>query len=151
MDPLSALAVVGTSLSIAQTCGAVIWELKKFIDATKLVGHVINALYDDAEAFEKVIGLVQQTVEDPRNKSSLESTGYIASHWRFLKSSLDDAHETLKALASTIAKVSKNVGVLDAARKQLRLQSAGDEIALYRQKLQSYQRTIDITLQAAIL
>ena len=151
MDPVIALAIIRSSLSIASVCGSVIWELKKFIDDTKLVGHAINSLHKDVEAFQKVLSLLEHTVQEPNIKASIESSAPVARHWNFLKSTLDDAQDTLNSLSATISKVDKDVQILDSTRKQIRLQNASHEIKLYQQSIKSYHRTIDVTLQAAIL
>jgi len=151
MDPLSALAITRSCLSIASVCGGVIWELKKFIDETKLVGHAINSLHKDVEAFEKVLSLLKHTVEEPNIKASIESSAPVARHWGILKSTLDDAETTLNSLSATISKVGEDVRILDSARKHIRLQSASREIKLHQERITSYHRTIDVTLQAAIL
>jgi hypothetical protein len=147
MDPLT---IVFASVSVAKLCYTVGWELKKFIDGTKLVGTAINALFQDVQSFKKILDQMKDTVDDPKVKTSA-FTGHVGSHWRHLHTSLDDAKETLKALEATILRVNKSASLLDSARKHLRLMGAADEIAIYQQQIQSYKDTIQVSLQTTIL
>jgi len=147
MDPLT---IVGSSLSVAKLCYTVGWELKKFIDGTKLVGTAINALFQDVQSFGKILEQMKDTVDDPKVKASA-LTGYVGSHWRHLQTSLDDAEETLSALKATILCVDKSANLLNSTRKHIRLIGAQDEIAVYQQQIRSYKDTIQVSLQTTIL
>lgn len=147
MDPLT---IVGSSLSVARLCYTVGWELKKFIDGTKLVGTAINSLFQDVQSFGKILEQMKDTVDDPKVKAST-LTGYVGSHWRYLRTSLDDAEETLNALNTTILRVNKSANLLDSTRKHIRLIGAQDEIAVYKQQIRSYKDTIQVSLQTIIL
>jgi hypothetical protein len=148
MDPLT---IVSSSLALAKLCSLVGWELKKFIDGTKLVGTAINALSHDVQSFEKILEQMKDTVNDPKVKASLVQSGHVGSHWSDLQTSLDDAEETLKALEATILRVNKSTNVLDSTRKQIRLKGATDEIAVYQQMIRSYKDTIQVSLQTTML
>jgi len=147
MDPLT---IVGSSLSVAKLCCTVGWELKKFIDGTKLVGTAINALFQDVQSFEKILEEMKDTVDDPKVKASA-LTGHVGSHWRYLQTSLDDAEETLNALKATILRVNKSANLLNSTRKHIRLMGAQDEIAVYQHQIRSYKDTIQVSLQTTIL
>jgi hypothetical protein len=147
MDPLT---IVGSSLSVAKLCYTVGWELKTFIDGTRLVGTAINALFQDIQSFEKILGQIKDMADDPKVKTSV-MTGLVGSHWCHLQTSLDDAEGTLKALEATILRVNKSVSLLDSTRKHIRLMGATDEIAVYQQQIRSYKDTIQVSLQTTIL
>jgi glutamate formiminotransferase len=147
MDPLT---IVGSSLSVAKLCCAVGWQLKKFIDGTKLVGTAINALFQDVQSFEKILEAMKDTVGDPKVAASA-STGHVGSHWRHLQTSLGDAEEILKALEATILRVNKSANLLNSTRKHIRLMGAQDEIAVYQHQIRSYKDTIQVSLQTTIL
>jgi len=147
MDPVT---IVGLLITVSKLCGAVGQELKKFINGTKLVGTAINALFQDVKSFEKILDHMKDTVDDPRVKTSA-STGYLGAHWHHLKTSLNDAEKTLKALEATIIHVNKSASLLDSTRKNFRLKGATAEIAIYQQQIQSYKETIQVSLQATIL
>ena len=148
MDPLT---ITLSALSIGKLCSIVASELKKFIDGSKLVGTAINALVQDVQSFGEILGLVRNTVDDPKVKASLASSGHIGAHWRHLQISLGDAEETFKALEATVISVNRTVGVLDSARKHIRLMGAMDKIGVYQQQVRSYKDTIQVSLQTTIL
>ena len=148
MDPLT---ITLSALSIAKLCKIVGLELKKFIDGSRLVGTAINALVQDVQSFEDILEQMKITVDDPKVKASLASSGHVGAHWHHLQISLGDAEETLKALEATVIRVNRSVSVLDSARKHIRLKGVTDEIAVYQQQIRSYKDTIQVSLQTTIL
>jgi hypothetical protein len=147
MDPLTK-----ATLGIAQLCGSIVWKLKKFIDDTKLVGQAINSLQIDVEAFRNEVVLVERTAADSNIANSEDATGRYGNIWEDLMVTLQDSQNTLTALGTTIDEiVGKEVKILDKHRQQARLHKVRPKIEIYRRDIQTYNRTIHITLQAAIL
>jgi hypothetical protein len=148
MDPFT---IAGSSLTLAKLCVGIGWELKKFIDDTKLAGTAINALFQDLNNFEKILEQMKALFDDPEIKASFPLSGYLGSHWQHLHLTLDDAKEILTALQTTAVRINKHVNFLDATRKHIRLKGATDEIAIYQQKIRLCKDTIQISLQTTIL
>jgi hypothetical protein len=148
MDPLS---ITTASLSIVKTCVTVGWEIKKFIDGAKLAAAVIDVLLQNVKGFQKTLEQMNEILEDPRIKDSVQSAGHVGSHWANLKTCLDDAKDTMDSLRVTIMGINKTVSVLDSARKHIRLQSSSNKIKMYQQQIRSYKDTIYVSLQIAIL
>ena len=116
-----------------------------------MVGTAVNALLVDVEGFKTTLEQLNSVLEDPRIKVSVQLTGNIGNHWTNLKTSLDDASDTLGSLEATVVRINKDVSWLNSARKHVRLTSASDELAIYQQQIRSYKDTIQVCLQTAIL
>jgi hypothetical protein len=148
MDPLS---ITTATVAIVKACGAIGWEIRKFIDGAKLVGTAINVLLQDVEGFQNTLEQINQILDNPRIKDMISSSGLVNSHWANLKTCLDDATATINSLESTIMGISKTVTLLDSARKHIRLKSSSNIIALYQQQIRSYKDTIYVSLHTAML
>src|SRR5947209_475686 len=106
MDPLS---ITAAALSIAKICVTTGWELKLFIDGAKFAGTAVNALLLDVEGFKTTLEQLNSVLDNPRMKNSVRLTGNVGNHWKNLKTSLDDAKDTLESLDATIVRINKNV------------------------------------------
>jgi hypothetical protein len=148
MDPIS---ITAASLAIVRVCVSTGWELKLFIDGAKLAGTAVNLLLVDIEAFQNTLQQLNSVLEDPRVKDSVQLTGNVGNHWSNLKTSLDDARDTLVSLEATVLRINKNVGLLNSARKHIRLKAASDELGMYQQQIRSCKDTIQVCIQTAIL
>ena len=148
MDPLS---ITATSISIAKLCITVCWEIKQYIDAVKSAASVITVLRQDVESFQTTLENINEILENPRIKASVQSSGHVGTHWASLRASLDHAKVTMHGLVATIVSINKTVGVLDSTRRHMRLQSALPTIQRYQQQVQIYKDTINVSLQTAIL
>ena len=78
-------------------------------------------------------------------------TGHIGSHWQHLLTSLRDGHDVLKRLEDLVRECNKDVAFLDQARRTVRLKSAAENIAEFRQQVQSYKDTLQLSLQTVVL
>jgi phosphodiesterase/alkaline phosphatase D-like protein len=148
---MDALSITAAPLSIAKLCVSTGWELKLFIDGAKMAGTAVNALLVDIEGFQKTLEQLNSVLADPRIKRSVQLTGNVGNHWTNLKTSLDDARDTLVCLEATVMRINKNVGVWNSARKHIRLKSASDKLVMYQQQIRSYKDTIQVCLQTAVL
>jgi hypothetical protein len=147
-DPLSittgVLALLGTCITVAGT-------IKDFHDGVAIVDIKVKGLLSDVESFAQVLRMMRDTLEEEKVQSSLQATGHIGNHWANLSKSIKDGQNTLVQLLSTIERVNKSVGVLDGARRHLRLKGAMDEIGIFQQQIRSYRDTIQLSLQTVIL
>lgn len=75
----------------------------------------------------------------------------MASHWRNISQALEDGKGILGQLQERLLEVNKTTKFLDGPRKQLRLNFATDQIASYRQHIQSYRDALQLSLQTIIL
>ena len=98
-----------------------------------------------------MLEMMKITLEEEKIKASLQATGHIGSHWIKLSKSIKDGQSTLVKLQDTVDRVNKRVGILDGARKHLRLKAAMGEIIMFQQQIRSYRDTIQLSLQTIIL
>lgn len=147
-DPLSITTGV---IALLGTCVTVAGAIKDFYDGAAIVDVKVNGLLSDVESFTQVLRMMKDTLEEDKVKSSLQATGHMGSHWTNLSKSIKDGQNTLIQLQSTLDRVNKSVGVLDGARKHLRLKGAMDEITMFQQQIRSYRDTIQLSLQTVIL
>jgi hypothetical protein len=128
MDPLSVTTGVFSLLAVCIRTGTI---LKDFYDNAAIADTKVKGLLTEVESFTQVLQLMKDTLEQENIKASFQATGHIGNHLNNLGI--------------------KSVGLLDCARKHLRLRSAADEIAVYQQQIRSYRDTLQLTLQTVIL
>jgi RNA binding exosome subunit len=148
MDPLSITTGV---LSLLAACVRTGMILKDFYDSAAIADTKVKSLLTEVESFTQVLCLIKETLGQENIQTSFQATGHIGNHLNNLATSIRDGQETLLQLQETIERVNKSVGLLDSARKHLRLRSAADEIAIYQQKIRSSRDTLQLTLQTVIL
>jgi len=148
MDPLSVMTGVFSLLVVCIRTGTI---LKDFYDNAAIADTKVKGLLTEVESFTQVLQLMKDTLEQENIKASFQATGHIGNHLNNLGISIRDGQKTLLQLQETVEKVNKSVGLLDGARKHLRLRSAADEIAVYQQQIRSYRDTLQLTLQTVIL
>jgi ABC-type histidine transport system ATPase subunit len=81
-------------------------------------------------------------------ESDRPQTGHIGIHWQNLLTSLEGGQTCLLSLQKLLQATMKDVKVLNALRRQARLKSATDQIACYREEIQTYKDVLDLSLQA---
>lgn len=146
MDPLSVTACVVTVLGV---CLKVSVELRKFRNGVTEARGTVTAMLADVTSLRQVLQAMEDTF-DELNVQSI-STGHIGTHWRNLLTSLQDGHTVLERLEELLRECNKDVAFLDQARRQVRLKSATENIAEFRQQVQSYKDTLQLSLQTIIL
>ena len=146
MDPLSITTGV---LSVLGVCLKVSVELKKFRDAANEGKATATAMLVDLSALRRVL----QSMEEIFDQLDVEAiaTGCIGTHWQNLLTSLRDGHDALEQFETLLQNCNKEVVVLDRARRAIRLKEAADSIAEFRQQIQSYKDTLQISVQTVIL
>lgn len=148
-DPLSITAGV---LGLLGTCITVGSALKDFCDGASFADTKVKGLLTDVESFIKILRLMNDTFEQEQIQTSMQATGHIGSHWNNLSASIRDGQNTALQLQETLERIkNKSVGVLDGARKHLRLKGASEEIGNFRLQIQSYRDTLQLSLQTVLL
>jgi len=147
-DPVSISAGV---LGLLGTCVRVGSTLKDFYDGASFADTKVKGLLADVESFTQVLRLMKDTFEQEQIRTSMQATGHISSHWNNLSASIRDGQNTVLQLQETLERVNKSAGVLDGARKHLRLKGASEEIENFRLQIQSYRNTLQLSLQTVLL
>jgi len=145
-EPLSITTGVVTLLGVCLNVGV---ELKKFRNAAGEVRTTVTAMLTDVKMLRSVLETMEDTFEEFDTAPPL--TGHIGTHWRNLNLSLGDASDSLTKLEKLLVDVNRDVKVLDAARKQIRLKAATEQIAIYRQQVQAYRDAMQFSLQTITL
>jgi hypothetical protein len=147
-DPLSITAGV---LALIQASVQVTVLLKQFRTDVSVVNATLTGLLSDVDGFQQVLESMKETFERDDVKPNLQTTGHVGSHWKNLARSLDDGASTLQQLHALLDSINKTTSILDAPRKQLRFKSAMEQIATYREQIQSYRAALHLSLSTIIL
>ena len=144
-DPLSITTAVAGLLKASYEVGV---ELKKFKAGVTVVRTTIDRLIKDVEGLQLVLESMRDTFA---NVTAEFGTGNVASHWQNIAQALEDGNGILRQLQECVQEVNKTARLLDGPRKQLRLNLAADQIALYHQHIKSYRDTLQLSLQTIML
>jgi hypothetical protein len=147
-DPLSITAGVITLIQISVQVTIL---LKQFRDEVSVVDATLTGLLSDVAGFQQVLESMKETFDQNEIKSNLQGTGHVGSHWKNLARSLEDGAKTLQQLHALLEGVNKTTSFLDGPRKQIRFKSAIDQIAVYREQIQSYRAALQLSLSTVIL
>ncbi|KAL6711067.1 hypothetical protein ACN47E_006942 [Coniothyrium glycines] len=147
-DPLSITASVLTLIQVSVQVSVLI---KQFRDEVSVIDATLTGLLNDVDGFQRVLESMRETFEQDDIKSSLQATGVSGSHFKNLARSLEDGANTLQQLQTLLDGVNKKTSILDGPRKQLRLKSAFEQIATYREQIQSYRAALQLSLSTIIL
>jgi chromosome segregation ATPase len=146
-DPLSIATGV---LSILGVCISVTTQLKTFYGNIKFVDEAIGGLENDVASLQRTLEAVRDTLDQADAHTYTQQTGHLGSHWRNVQQALDTGQKTLSKLETTLKEINKEVTVLNASRKQLRLQGASSRIAAYRSQIQCSRDVLNTSLQSFI-
>ncbi len=150
MDPLTVSTAVLAFLSVSiKVCVG----LRQFRGGAVEADTTINALMGDLGALRRVLESMETTFAEAGvdDDAVVRQTGHIGSHWRSLADALNDGHAALADFDELLQALNKQVRVLDEPRRKLRVQSAATKIALFRQQIQAYKDTLQLSLQTIIL
>lgn|SRR5271156_4411948 len=148
VEPLSITTGV---LSLLGVCFNVGVELKRFRDGVAVVNTTVDGLLHDVSGLEQVLESMKETFDQANNPHHSQATGHIGNHWKNLSRSLQDGQNTLIRLQELLEGVNKSVTLLDGPRRQLRFNSAAEQIVAFRQQIQSYRDALQLSLQTIIL
>ena len=148
VEPLSITTGV---LSLLGVCFNVGVELKRFRDGVAVVNATVDGLLRDVSGLEQVLESMKETFDRANNRHPSQATGHIGNHWKNLSRSLQDGQNTLIRLQELLEGVNKSVTLLDGPRRQLRFNSAAEQIVAFRQQIQSYRDALQLSLQTIIL
>lgn len=147
-DPLSITASV---LALITVSVKVTVLLKQFRDDVSGVDATLTGLLSDVSNLQQVLESMKETFDQDEIKLNLQTTGHAGNHWKNLARSLEDGGGTLRQLTTLLESVNKTTSFLDGPRKQLRLKSAIDQIAVYRDQIQSYRAALQLSLSTVML
>lgn len=144
-DPLSITTGVVALLQITVAAGK---ELKKLHDGAAVVQETISGLTHDVDGLKRVLDSMRATFE---TITALHGTGHIASLWENVARSIEDGKTVLSQLVSVLQGIDEERSLLDAYRKQLRLDRAEERIRAFRVRIQSYRDSLQLCLSAILL
>ncbi|CAG5145720.1 uncharacterized protein ALTATR162_LOCUS1757 [Alternaria atra] len=147
-DPLSITASIITLIHVSVQVTVLV---KQFRDEVTVVDATLTSLLNDVGGFQRVLESMKETIEENDNKETLQATGHVGNHWKNLARSLEDGADALQKLHATLDGVNKKTLVLDAPRKQLRLKGAYEQIARYREQIQTSHTAIQLSLSTIVL
>jgi len=147
-DPLSVAASVVALLTISVkiTC-----SLHKFRDEVSGVDATLTGLINDVTSFQHVLESMKDTFDQDDVKSNLQATGHVGAHYKNLAISLEDSFASLQDLLTLLEGVNKTTNFLDGPRKQFRYKNAIDQIALFRERIQTFRAALQLSLSTIIL
>lgn len=146
MDPLSITAGIAGILGATLTVSV---ALRQLLYGAKEAASVVNALICDVKALRKVLESMEGTFDEM--DSDMLEIGHVGTHWQNLLASLQDGQSCLLRLEKFLQDTMKDVKVLDTLRRQARLKSSTDQIAFYRQEIQTYKDALHLSLQTITL
>lgn len=147
-DPLSITVSV---VALIQASYRVTVLIKQFNDETNALDATLTGLLGDVEGFQRVLESMRETVDQGDIQSNVQLTGHAGSHWKNLALSLNDGSDTVQKLHDLLDGISKKTSVLDGPRKLLRLKSASEQIAHYREQIQASHNALQLSLSTIIL
>ncbi|KAI9679729.1 MAG: hypothetical protein M1822_007335 [Bathelium mastoideum] len=145
IDPITITTGIGALLT---TTYSIVVELKAFGDGVAIVKDKLNGLLQDVEAFQLVLTSMTNTFSGIKQETD---SGDVGKHWQNINWALQNGQETLDQLRGCLKDINTSSRLLDGAKKQLRLQLAGDRLSLFRQHVQSYSDALQLSIQTVIL
>lgn len=133
MDPLS---ITASAVSLLGVCLKVSVELKRFRQGAAESRTTVTAMLSDVKALRDVLQSMEDTSE---TLDAQPSTGHIGTHLTNLSRSLQEGRGTLEQLEELLQAVNKDVFFLDSARRHLRVKGVAEQIANFRQQVQTYK------------
>lgn len=146
VDPLSITASIASILGV---CINVSIQLRTFLKGASEVRTTITAMLTDVKAMRHVLQSMEDTFEAMDGEKP--QTGHIGAHWDNLSRSLDDGKNSLIRLENLLRDTNRDVPVLDAPRRQARLKTVAEQLANFRQEVQTYKDALQLSLQTIIL
>jgi hypothetical protein len=146
MDPFSITLGVLTLTSLASKVGI---QLKRLWSGAMEAGNNVTALLADLKALKTVLDLIEDGFEDLDSRAPL--TGHIGAHWSALWTIISDECDSLRKLESLLVSVNTDVKHLDSMRRAIRIKETNDQIVMYRQEIQAYRDTLQLSFQSVIL
>jgi hypothetical protein len=148
MDPVS---VIRSTKELVDLC----FKVSDFIENTKNVDLTFRFLESDVHGLQKVLNLVNETVENQGSSTSairLLETKYEREYWRLVHRSMEDCKETLESLGKTLDTAKKENGqFLRRERMQWHLNLRSGKIGEFRQRIMGFTNTLQITLQLIMM
>lgn len=147
-DPLTITTGVVALLSY---CSKLIVEIKLFSQGTQAVSATINGLLKDVESFETVLQAMQETFSQPKYRPVISATGHLGSHWKNVSRCIDGGAQMIGEFYKLLKTVNREKSVLNDTRKHLRLKASTEHITIFRNQIQSYRDTLQLSMQTVVL
>jgi hypothetical protein len=145
MDPL---LITASAVSLLGVCLKVSVELKKFRQGAAEARTTVTAMLSDVKALRDVLQSMEDTFE---TLDAQPAMGHIGTHWTNLSRSLQEGRRTLEELEELLKGINKDVSFLDGARRHIRVKVVAEQIAGFRQQVQTYKDAMQLSLQTIIL
>lgn len=146
MDPLSITAAVASLLKLT---ASIALELKKFHDDAKEVDKTLKILLRDVERFDVVLHSMRDTFAVITAQQT--TTGFAGALWGNVAQSLQDGVRVMQEFDVKLQDINKERRFLNHARKQLRLNFAGDDIDAFRLQVGSFRDCLSLSMSAIII
>lgn len=147
IDPIS---IASTSAALVETCGKVSYYIYSFLNKEKHVDTSIRVLKIEIDTLAGVLGSISVKFSDSSTAAiALQSvTGYEEEYWRNVKRSMSDCDVTLRTLEELLQSIKQSGSRFKRrATIQTRLEQKSGEIALLKQQIAAFHKTVDLSLQ----
>ena len=143
IDPLT---IVSTSLGLVTKCG----DIYKFIKKVQNVDVELGVLGIEVDSLSQVFRNISSSFSDPLIANAIlkSQTGHEGDHWQSVKRSMDDCNGTLQRLEEILDKIKDGrEGNIGRSVKTVKLGMETQKVALLRQQIAAYRRTMELSLQ----
>lgn len=144
-DPFSISLGVVALLQLTYSAGN---SLRKFINDAAVVDITLENLENEINGLARVLESMRVTFEKIEVE---EDTGHVAAHWRNVAQSLEDGKGVLRQLEDQILSIGEESNFLSGFRRQHRLNTHKNRIAVFRLQIQSYRDGLQLSMQTIIL
>jgi nicotinate-nucleotide pyrophosphorylase len=141
-------------ISAAANCVKICYNIGKIVQSVRNVHKDVEEIHTEIDQLRQVLDIVKTTFSQPQLTSVApeSETGHRGTHWRSLKTALEDCQGTLRRLESLLQNVQiPEASVLSRPRTKLNLFLNSDGVAQLRQRIRSCRATVQMSLQAITL
>lgn len=147
MDPRS---IAAASASLVGSCLTISNYIYTFVNNSELVDTAVRLLGIEIDSLQKVLASISSSFNDPLiAKVAFETQNdHEIQHGKNVKRSMDDCKETLKRLEEIWKGVSgSSPHFVGPPRNAIKVESEMSEIALLKEQIVAYRRTMHLSLQ----
>lgn len=148
MDPLS---VAASSAGLLGLCIHLSKTISGFIQGSRQVDISLQALQSEIDGLREVLTCIETSFKDPQYADAAlkATTGHEKLHWKSVETSMINCESTLTDLIKVLDRVKKgnSFAILNRAIKQIKLSINTSEISAYKQLIQHYKETMQLSLQ----
>jgi hypothetical protein len=148
MDPTTistaVLALLSASLKVCA-------RPQGFRSGVAEAGTSVNALLSDLGGLRNALESMEVTSYEVDDTAVVKQGGQVGVFCRDLIAALDDGCVGLAEFDELLLRLNKEVRGLKEPQRHVRVQAAAAKMALFRQQIQAYTDTLQLSLQAIIL